>query len=375
MALATYNYILLTDGYSINCNNKNQATEAIIPSEYNGLPVTRIASGAFSGCRSLTRVTIPNSITSIGSYAFQGYNRLTSIEIPNSVMSIEKGAFQDCTALTSITIPNSITSIEQSVFSDCIGLTSITIPNSVTSIGSTAFSNCRSLTSVTIGNSVTSIGESAFYYCSSLTSIRIIAITPPTLGVNALSLTNDCPIYVREQSVNTYKNATNWNTYASRIQAMLKKLIDLEALKVYDGKIKEYANNRVKANPAGTGTTDLSKLEVNGTVYNIPSGGGGGALYSHQITIGGANDYTVITKLYSTSNTPLTLTALRSTYFNAFKYNVILLDPYASSGGTVAIVEFVDDGGTYLDFNCCTNGWNLLYLTSPFTFSDIVTEL
>lgn len=35
----------------------------------------------------------------------------------------------------------------------------------------------------------------------------------------------------------------------------------------------------VVANPAGTGSTDLTKLEVGGTVYNIPSGGGGSFPY------------------------------------------------------------------------------------------------
>lgn len=41
-----------------------------IPNDANGYQVTAIASSAFSYCKSLTSITIPNSVTSIGEYAF-----------------------------------------------------------------------------------------------------------------------------------------------------------------------------------------------------------------------------------------------------------------------------------------------------------------
>ena len=135
--------------------------------------VTIIGSEVFNGCSSLTSVTIPNSVTSIGDYAFLGCSSLTSVTIPNSVTSIGISAFLHCSSLTSVTIPNSVTSIGFSAFSHCSSLTSITIPNSVTSIGGSAFYDCTGLTSVTIPNSVTSIGSDAFYGCSGLTSITI----------------------------------------------------------------------------------------------------------------------------------------------------------------------------------------------------------
>jgi hypothetical protein len=153
-----------------------------IPEKINGKPVTTIGgtSGgdyifwiAFSDCTSITKVTIPNSVTKIGEAAFQNCTSLTSVTIPNSVTKIGYWAFYGCTSLTGITIPNSVTSIENNTFMYCTSLTSITIPNSVTKIGQGAFSECTSLASVTIGNSVTKIGESAFNGCTSLTSITI----------------------------------------------------------------------------------------------------------------------------------------------------------------------------------------------------------
>ena len=185
-------------------------TTANIPAsvEYNSVTynVTSIGERAFSSCRGLTSVTIPNSVTSIGNYAFSSCSGLTSITIPNSVTSIGDDAFEYCRGLTSVTIPNSVTSIGYGAFDDCTGLTSVTIGNSVTSIGSVAFSGCIGLTSIVvengnsvydsrsncnalietatntlivgcmntnIPNSVTSIGERAFYECSSLTSINV----------------------------------------------------------------------------------------------------------------------------------------------------------------------------------------------------------
>ena len=167
-----------------------------------GESVTSIGEEAFSGCSKLTSVTIGESVTSIGEEAFSGCSKLTSVTINSDaivskaysdasnishifgsqvteyiigddVKGIGEYAFYGCSKLTSVTIGESVTSIGYSAFEDCSSLTSMTIPNSVTSIGNLAFEDCSSLTSVTIGESVTSIGYLAFEDCSSLTSVTI----------------------------------------------------------------------------------------------------------------------------------------------------------------------------------------------------------
>ncbi len=153
------NYIFGLDG----CKNLTNIT---IPNS-----VTSIGHYAFEGCTGLTSITIPDSVTSIDSSAFYGCTGLTSITIPDSVTSIGSDAFYDCIRLKSITIPDSVTSIGSDAFYDCIRLTNITIPDSVTSIGALAFGGCSGLTGVTIGNSVTSIGSSAFYKCYRLVEV------------------------------------------------------------------------------------------------------------------------------------------------------------------------------------------------------------
>jgi hypothetical protein len=58
--------------------------------------VTSIGSSAFSGCSSLTGVTIPEGVTSIGSYAFNNCSSLTTVTIPSSVTGIGNKAFANC---------------------------------------------------------------------------------------------------------------------------------------------------------------------------------------------------------------------------------------------------------------------------------------
>ena len=182
--------------------------------------VISIGGSAFQCCYSLVSVTIPDSVTSIGSSAFQYCYSLANITIPDSVTSIGSDAFSNCYSLASITIPDSVTSIDSSAFNNCHSLASVTIPDSVTSIGGSAFQNCYSLVSVTILDSVTSIGSYAFYNCYGMAEYHLKPTTPPTLS-NTNAFTNipsDCIIYVPQGCLEAYQNATNWATYASKMQ-------------------------------------------------------------------------------------------------------------------------------------------------------------
>ena len=151
------------------------------------------------------------------------YGLLTSASIKSGVTTIGDSAFYNCSSLSSVTISNSVTSIGDSAFYFCSSLSSVTIPDSVTTIGDSAFRYCSNLTNVTIPNSVTSIGNSAFRYCHNLTSITVNSTTPPTLGGTYVFNNSYCPIYVPSGSVDTYKSATNWSTYASRIEPISSK--------------------------------------------------------------------------------------------------------------------------------------------------------
>ena len=168
----------------------------------------------------LQKVEVGSGVTTIGSYAFKNCNSLSSITIPDGVTSIGNYAFQNCNSLSSITIPDGVTSIGTYAFQKCYSLSSITIPDGVTSIGSSAFYNCYSLSSITISAGVTSIGTDAFFNCYGVAGYHIKPTTPPTLSnTNAFAgIPSDCIIYVPKGCLEAYQNATNWTTYASRMQ-------------------------------------------------------------------------------------------------------------------------------------------------------------
>ena len=165
-------YILNPDGQSYvvrigNCTD----TDIVIPSTYEGKPVTAIGAGAFHDHPELTSVTIPDSVTSIDDNAFLNCTGLTSITIPDSVTYLGYCVFQGCRGLTSVTMGPRVTKIQDRTFYYCTGLTSITIPDSATEIGPFAFAGCKGLTSITIPDNITNIYDSAFIDCTGLTSI------------------------------------------------------------------------------------------------------------------------------------------------------------------------------------------------------------
>jgi uncharacterized protein YjdB len=138
-----------------------------------GRELVTIEEVAFYGCSSLKNVVLPDSVTSIGQYAFALCSGLTKVYGFNNGTTIETGAFARCASLTSMVIPNTVTAMGDGVFAECGALTDVTLPNTITTIGEYLFQSCVSLTGITLPDSVVAIGEGAFSYCSGLTDVTL----------------------------------------------------------------------------------------------------------------------------------------------------------------------------------------------------------
>ena len=245
----TFNYATNNGTITITGYTGPPGNALVIPSTWEGLPITSIGNSAFDGCISLKTATISNNVSVIGASAFSGCSSLTNVSMGNNVTYIGSSAFAgcnltrlsigsgvtnivgdpfNCASLWLITvntnnsayssmfgwlfnksqtkfircppsnssqdpIPSSVTSIADFAFQGCVNQTSIQIPNGVTNIGNWTFWNCANLTSVTIPNSVANIGGHVFRQCPKLNSV-IIDNGIGSIGDNAFlyctSLTN-----------------------------------------------------------------------------------------------------------------------------------------------------------------------------------------
>ena len=127
-------------------DRKDTLQKAIVKNGIIDLGDGSAGGGTFAYCTNLKSIILPNGLMYIKQNCFLSCKSLTNISLPDSVISVD---FCGCSSLVNITIPEAVTSIRSQAFYNCISLTSVTIPESVTSISQWAFCNCSSLTNIT----------------------------------------------------------------------------------------------------------------------------------------------------------------------------------------------------------------------------------
>lgn len=256
-----------------------------LPSGGSGNPlltsidVSDFTGSTFNDAKSyITDVTIPSGVTSIAAYAFQNC-RITNITLPSALTSLGSSAFINCQSLTSIEIPSGVTQLN-SICDGCTSLQTVTLHEGLQRIH--GFKNCSSLTTVSVPSTVNYVSNGAFSGCTGLVSIVFNSTTVPTLqATGAFNNTNNCPIYVPASSVDTYKAASNWSDYASRIYP-IQQVATVDGNPVYNYDLGMTSTDTITSEnmakmPAGTsvefaeGLTNIAAGEINYQEVTLPS--------------------------------------------------------------------------------------------------------
>ena len=203
-----------TKAYDVSLNEETCGYgSVVIPSTYNGVPVTRIADDGFCCERGPRSVYIPKSIMKIADDAFTysgtfleridvapdnlyysscngmlldkyqtelircPKGKKDEIKLPNTVLTLRDRSFYHCDFKNFKGLPDSLIKIGNRVFEYVQNMPSkFVIPNNVTSIGISSFSNA-SFSELVLGNSVQTIGEYAFEHCDNITQLEIPSST------------------------------------------------------------------------------------------------------------------------------------------------------------------------------------------------------
>lgn len=143
-----------------------------IPEQIDGIPVTKIAPGAFSYNNIIGYVYLPETIEEIGESAFAWCPNLTTIDFPltSTLKAIGTNAFYHCASLEAIILPNSVEEVGVGAFSYS-GLHHAILSTSLRKIEKGVFANDSQMDSVVITAGTERIEEGAFKGCDSLNTI------------------------------------------------------------------------------------------------------------------------------------------------------------------------------------------------------------
>ena len=128
-----------------------------------------ISYSAFSNCKKIKSVILPESVKVIGEYSFASCSNLEKINL-EKVEKIENSAFSCCDKLRIVNL-NSIKELGSSAFKLC-GINELNI-SGLEKIPREGFSNCSELEKIVIGEGTTTIERSAFEWCDNLIDITL----------------------------------------------------------------------------------------------------------------------------------------------------------------------------------------------------------
>ena len=159
---------------------KTYAPVVHLPTELDGKPVFNLCT-PLAWTSSTLAIILPDNIGQCG-YSFAGNRFVEYIHFSNGIHRLTSGIASGCSSLARIDLPQSIVSIGSEAFAGCMSLTDVILPPELTSIGRHAFYDCQSLQSIVFPSMVQEIEEEAFADCANLTDVIFCGPPPKTTG-------------------------------------------------------------------------------------------------------------------------------------------------------------------------------------------------
>lgn len=182
-------------------------------------------SGQFRNCPTIRRCYFPKSVI-YTAQTFRGNNAIEYLNFPDcGLQSVGNYAFASCSKLTGdLEIPSLTGDIGQDAFNGS-GFSRITNLGNVktlygTGSGAGCFNRMPNLIYAELPESLTTIQSHVFYHCGKLKTIVCHAVTPPTISGKPFQEAPVAVIQVPAESVETYKAASGWSSYANIISAI-----------------------------------------------------------------------------------------------------------------------------------------------------------
>lgn len=177
----------------------------------------------FMNISNLVEVTLPPQVTKFSSYDFQGCSKLQVLNGLDHVMQFGQNSLQGCKALSfeldfqNISIIGRNGSYGDDTFTNSGLKGLVDIPEGKTDIGNMCTGT--KISKIIFPTTTTKI---VYNLCSNCTELKIAvckAVTPPT-GIERYTFEgchSELKIYVPDENVDTYKAATGWSLYSSKI--------------------------------------------------------------------------------------------------------------------------------------------------------------
>ena len=151
---------------------KGSSSVVNIPPTIDGKNVVKIGNNAFRKNETITKVTIPSTVTEVEVGAFNKTPNLTQVKISKNLTNLCGQAFAE-SGLTEITIPAGVQTLTDSCFAYNPNLVTVNMTEGLEEIGNNVFANCTSLKTMFLPEGLTKLGGAAFNGCTSLESVTI----------------------------------------------------------------------------------------------------------------------------------------------------------------------------------------------------------